>query len=156
MPRYTTSRRSSSGSTHQQHHHNHHQGSSSSSSSSTSSSPRSTSQRPRLLRSSATTPAITASSSEIQGSVISPNSPHTAAEMLNRMAPSYYMSSHHQHHHHQQRYHQAVDIERQRSVSAESFASTPGNSLDDGYFSFPEFDVWEREEEGHDLKQEGE
>lgn len=75
------------------------------------------------------------------------------------MAPSsYYQQREEAERYLQQQRYQAVDIERERerSGSAESFAGYPGNSLDDGYFSFPEFDGWEREEEGHGLKQEGE
>jgi len=124
MSRYTTPRRDSS------------------SSHKSSSSPKS--QRPRLLRSSATTPAITASSSEIQASLVSPNSPHTAAEMLNRMnyvPASYYLGQTTQ----DDQRSEPVTIES-RSDSRESY--TPNNSMQDGsYFSFPNFEVWDSPEE---------
>lgn len=146
MSRYTTSRRASSGSTHQHQHHHQNSGTASAGSS-----PRS--QRPRLLRSSATTPAITASSSEIQASLVSPNSPHTAADLLNKMAyvpSSYYLGQTVQQQ--QERSEatcQPIDFERERSGSTESY--TPGNSVDEGsYFSFPNFDNWESSEEKHE------
>lgn len=42
-------------------------------------------QRPRLLRSSATQPSVTASN-EMKASLVSPNSPHSAADLLNKVA----------------------------------------------------------------------
>lgn len=128
MSRFSTQRRDSSGSA----------------KSSTTSSPRS--QRPRLLRSSATTPAVTASSSEIQASLVAPNSPHTAADLLNKMAyvpASYYLPQTAR----EQRS-EPVNIERERSSSAEEYPGyTLGDSVEDGcYFSFPNFDNWESQE----------
>lgn len=97
-------------------------------------------------------PVITAraSSSEIQASLVSPNSPHSAADLLNKMAyvpSSYYLGQTSQ----DEQTSEPVSIERERSGSAESYS--PENSVEDGsYFSFPNFDNWESPEG----KQEGE
>ncbi|KFH46240.1 hypothetical protein ACRE_028690 [Hapsidospora chrysogenum ATCC 11550] len=109
-------------------------------------------QRPRLLRSSATQASVTASN-EIQAALVSPNSPHTAAALLSKVAyfphtcdlgaPMAEPPSH--------RVSEPIAIQhenQERSISTEM--STPDDSVSGSYISFPNFDEWEspKEEEG--------
>ena len=130
--------------------------------------------RPRLLRSSATQASVTASN-EIQASLVSPNSPHTATDLLNKVAympPSSCdlgqpMASEPTSH----RTPEPIEIEREsRDQSSSTGFSTPDNSISGSqqlhnavlpdtprqtwhvylagcYFSFPNFDNWESPKE---------
>ncbi|VUC21869.1 unnamed protein product [Clonostachys rosea] len=101
-------------------------------------------QRPRLLRSTATEPSITASNS-FQASLVSPSSPQRATDLLNAIYPSSTpcgMSSESIVHHSQ-----PVTIidrdNRGETDSAEMSRLSSSLSLSDCYFSFPSFDNWE-------------
>ncbi|KAG9258340.1 uncharacterized protein F5Z01DRAFT_193266 [Emericellopsis atlantica] len=110
----------------------------STSSASPSSSP--TSQRPRLLRSSVTEPSITPlSSNDVQASRLSHRSPHTAADLLHKMA--YYQPGTYEA--------EAIKSEpmtiENRVACVEN--STPEGSFNGCYFSFPSFENWESTQE---------
>ncbi|KAK7220123.1 hypothetical protein V2G26_008126 [Clonostachys chloroleuca] len=103
-------------------------------------------QRPRLLRSTATEPSITASNS-FQASLVSPSSPQRASDLLSKVAiyPSSTpcgMGSESLVHHSQ-----PVTIidrdNRGETDSAEISRLSSSISLSDCYFSFPSFDNWE-------------
>ncbi|KAM0345102.1 hypothetical protein ACHAPU_006737 [Fusarium lateritium] len=103
-----------------------------------------TRQRPRLLRSSATEPSITASNA-ISGSFAGLGSPHRATDLLNRVAvysPSPEPSSTSVPRH-------AQPISICRDAREDSPSSSPGSqssvmvdSPSGYYFSFPSFEEW--------------
>ncbi|KAM0202614.1 hypothetical protein ACHAPA_011703 [Fusarium lateritium] len=103
-----------------------------------------TRQRPRLLRSSATEPSITASNA-IRGSFAGPGSPHKATDLLNRVAV--YSPSPEQATTPVPRHAEPISIcrdarEHSPSSSPGSQSSVMVDSPSGYYFSFPSFEEW--------------
>jgi hypothetical protein len=98
-----------------------------------------------LLRSSATQPSVTASD-EIQASLVSPRTARRAADLLSKVAdysgPYETADVGSPSHSHQAS--EAIMIQSNRVPSSTTTTlSTPTSSLNDWYFSFPNFDNWE-------------
>ncbi|KAF9777000.1 hypothetical protein IL306_004743 [Fusarium sp. DS 682] len=121
------------------------------SSSSSSSHTNSNRTRPRLLRSSATEPSITASNA-ISGSFAGPGSPHRATDLLNRVAV--YSPSPEQASTTGSVSRHAEPISICRDDREHSPSSSPGSqsvvmvdSPSGYYFSFPSFEEWNRDKQ---------